>query len=108
MDETIEIESERFSIDWTYTNKNTIKLNEICWFIVDYRLDSWHIIVVTRQKLWNWEYYRYDLDHWVSKTEIRKILTDSRVKILKINNYHNSDEFPKKLGEIYEKISSGK
>ncbi len=37
MDDIIIIESERFSIDWTYTEKNEIKLSEIWGFKLDWR-----------------------------------------------------------------------
>lgn len=97
MDNIIHIEAERFSIDWTYTDKHDINLDEIWWFELDWRWDSWHIVVVTKQELSSWVYYKYDLSHWVDVREVVKLLMDKRAKIKCIRNYHNSDNFVEQI-----------
>ncbi len=104
MDDIIIIESERFSIDWTYTDKNEIKLSEIWGFNLDWRWDSWHVIVVTKKELKDSWYYSYDLWHWVSNSEVIKLLKDKRVTIRNIKNYHNSNNFVEALLKITSRL----
>lgn len=103
-DEFIEIESQRFSIDWTYSKKNKVLLKDIVGIEIDYRIEqSWHIIVVTKERIKD-KFYRYELDHWVYPTEVVKLLSEKKVKILNISNIQQCSDFTKSLLFIFKQL----
>lgn len=99
-DNVIEITAMRFSIDWTYDTKHKIDLREIWGIELDWRGDDWHVIVVTKEKDLNLKYVRYELDHWVPISEVRKLLNNPRVIIKGIGNMHSSKNFVKELQKV--------
>lgn len=101
-EEIIEVTAMRFSIDWTYDTKHKIDLNKIWGIELDWRLDDWHVIVVTKEKH-NEKYYTYELDHWVPITEIKKLLANPKVMIKKIGNMHSSKNFIEALQQVLPK-----
>ena len=92
----IEIEAQRFSIDWVYSDIHEVNVSKIFGFELHWRGDDWHVVVETKEKS-NDGYYSYDLDHWVFPKEIVKLIKDKRAKILKIVNDHSSANF---IGEV--------
>lgn len=96
----IEITSCRYSIDWVYYEKHKINLKEIWGFELHFRGDSWHVVVVTKEKDLNLKNVTYELSHWVPNSEIRKLLNNTKVMIKRIVNYHSSDNFVKELQKV--------
>ncbi len=108
-DDIIEIISNRYSLDWVSDDKHKINLKEIWGFELDWRGDSWHVVVVTKQashhdpeNIYAPKYYSYDLSHWVGHHEAAKLLANPKAVIKKIGNLHNSKNFYKELQKLIE------
>ena len=99
-DKEVIIESLYFWSDWTDTKKHVIDLTKTVGFNIDFRLTSWHVIVTTTEKKGEYEYVTNELSHEVSPKMIAEMLADDRIKILRISNYHNSDNFLEHLDKV--------
>ena len=99
-DKEVIIESLYFWSDWTDIKKHIIDLSKTIGFNIDFRLTSWHVIVTTTEKKGEYEYVTKELSHEVSPKMIAEMLADDRVKILRISNYHNSDNFLEHLDKV--------
>ena len=99
-DKEVIIESLYFWSDWTDTKKHIIDLSKTIGFNIDFRLTSWHVIVTTTEKKGEYEYVTKELSHEVSPKMIAEMLADDRIKILRISNYHNSDNFLEHLDKV--------
>lgn len=105
-EDVIEIVSVRYVSDWYDEPKHKIVLKDIIGFEIDWRADSWHVVVVTNQETNNEniyapKYYSYDLSHWVSMWEVAKLIANPKAKIRKIGNLHNSKNFYKELQKLF-------
>ena len=100
VEEIIEITAMRFSIDWTYDTKHKVDLNKIVGIELDWRMDDWHVVIVTREKTSDEKFRIYELDHWVPIAEIRKLINNPKVKIRKIGNMHSSKNFIEELHKV--------
>lgn len=98
----IELHSNRYTLDWIDVDKHEIDLNEISGFELHLRGDSWHVVVVTKERDNKDRPVTYELSHWVDISTIRKILSHPKAKVHEIVNYWRSDSayFCKKLAEI--------
>ena len=100
-EDIIEITSHRFSIDWTYDEKHKINLKDIWGVELHWRGDSWHVVVVTRERLRDDSgYSTYELSHWVNNLEIKKILNNPLIMVKKIVNYHSSKNFIQEIQKV--------
>jgi hypothetical protein len=95
----IEIIAMRFSIDWTYDTKHKVDLKKIWGIELDWRGDDWHVIIVTKEKSGD-KYRKYELDHWVPIAEIKKILSNPKIIIIRIGNMHSSKNFIQELQKV--------
>lgn len=101
-DKEIIIESIYFWSDWTDTKKHKIDLAKTIGFNIDFRLTSWHVIVITTEKESEYEYRKNELSHEVTPKMVAEMIADDRIKILNIKNYHNSDNFFEHLHKVME------
>lgn len=101
LENIIEITSQYFSSDWVDSRVHKINLDKIMGFELSFRFNDWHIVVVEKTMTINKTYNRYDLSHWVYHSECVKLLNDSRCKIFKIENMHNSPNFVKHLSFLF-------
>jgi hypothetical protein len=99
-DNEVIIESLYFWSDWTDNKKHHIDLSKTIGFNIDFRLTSWHVIVTTTEKKGEYEYVTNELSHEVAPKMIAEMIADDRIKILKITNYHNSDNFFEQLEKV--------
>lgn len=97
---TLEITSSRYSLDWFDHTKHNIDLNKVHSFEIHHRGD-WHVVVVYKPTQNNNDFYRDELGHWVSKVEVVKLIKDQRTTISKIVNYHNSTDFIQKIQSLF-------
>ena len=95
----IKLTGNRYSIDWVYDENKEIETNDIFGFELHWRGDSWHIVVRTKEKCSD-GYYYYEIGHWVDKREAKRLLSIKEAKILKIINYHSSNNFTEALLEL--------
>ena len=100
--EVIELTACRFSIDWTYDSIHKVAFADIHGFELHWRCDSWHVVVVTKNKHTDGSLSTYELDHWVPNTQIRKLINHPKAKIRKILNYHNSNNFVSEVRYIFQ------
>lgn len=108
-DKTIIIESYHFWSDYTSTEKNEINLNDILGFKLHWRLEDWHIEVVTKEKISEHKYRTYELHHGVFPVPLAKAIADNRFRrriiSVETNTYDNSFwEAIKKIMEMANKI----
>lgn len=100
MENTIKVTAWHFYSDWTETRDYSINLDEIIGFAFHWRLQDWHVEVVTKQKLGEYTFYTYELSHWVSISECQKLLQNPKVKVLRFMNTHNHDSFTEALNKL--------
>jgi hypothetical protein len=106
-DETITINSLYFWSDDTTIEEHDINLNDILGFKIHYRVDnSWHIEVVTKEKLKDGDFYSYELSHTVYVSEVLKLFTDDRCVILAITNMQQIRNFKRQLLRIFKTLNS--
>lgn len=101
-DNEVIIESLYFYSDYTDIRKHKIDLTKTIGFNIDFRLSSWHVIVVTNEKTDEYEFVTNELSHEVYPRMISEMLADDRINILSIKNYHNSDIFLEQLLFVIE------
>jgi hypothetical protein len=105
------IKGYHFWSDWTDTVSKEIDETKIWGFIIYYRLDSWHIIVVTKEESNNkyYPYHTYEIEHQVPFPEMVKLLQNPIAKsmILEIKNYHSSTDFMEKLEKLISTAQNG-
>ncbi len=104
-EEIVEIRAQRYSTDWVYETVHKVDLNKILGIELHLRGDSWHIVVVEKYKLSEETYapyYSRDLDHWVFPGEVKKLLNNPKVVILKIVNGWGRKDFNKELKKIIQ------
>lgn len=101
-DNEVIIESLYFYSDYTDIRKHKIDLTKTIGFNIDFRLSSWHVIVVTNEKADEYKFVTNELSHEVYPMMIAKMLADDRINILNIKNYHYSDIFLEQLLFVIE------
>ena len=101
-DKEVIIESLYFWSDWTDTKKHKIDLTKTIGFNIHFRLTSWHVIVTTTEKESEYKYRTNELSHEVTPKMIAEMIADDRIKILKIANDHNSDNYLEHLDKVME------
>lgn len=96
----VKLNSMYFYSDWTEEKTHNIKLDEIIGFTLHWCGDGWHVEVVTKEKKGEYDYYSYELSHFVYPKQIAEMIADDRIKILNVKNYHNSDNFFEALENV--------
>jgi hypothetical protein len=100
----IKIRGWHFWSHWTDLVTVEVDETKICGFELHQRNDSWHVVVVTKEKS-NSEcnpYHTYDIEHQVPFEEVVKLLQNPDAKILKILNYYSSDSFIPELMKLFK------
>ncbi len=95
----INIESYSSTSDWYRTENHEIEPEEIFGFELHWRGENWHVVVKTKEKCAD-GYYSYELGHWLPFSNAVDFISNKDVKILKIYNYHSSDNFNEALFKL--------
>lgn len=109
----VELTTYRYSIDWSYTEKVTINLDDYVFFTCEYRCDSWHLIG-----------HKYDKDtekwstkelsaHWCFARDIAEFIykankygksKNQMCKVSRFNNLHYHSGFYESLQRIFNMV----
>lgn len=103
IEDVIEVVSCWFALDWATDERHKINLKEIWGIELHWRADHWCVVVITKEKDLNLKNVTYELSHWVSVPEIKKLLNNPKVMIKNIVNFHSSTNFIEELQKVMSK-----
>lgn len=101
-DNIITIEALHFWSDWTTIEKHAVDIDSIIGFIIHWRGDGWHIEVKTKEKIREYEYKTYEIDHGVYPKQVAELIANEKCKILSFVNFHNSSNFIENINKVLE------
>lgn len=105
-EDIIEIVSQEYIADWVQPKTHRVNLNDIRGFDLHWRLDDWHVVVITKEVERDGKHHvSYELSNWVGLSEVIKLIQDPRVTIREIVNFHRSKNFISEVAKLAIKNS---
>jgi hypothetical protein len=97
----IEVTGYRYTSDWFIPEKRQIDTSEVWGFNLDWRGGpEWHIVIKPKDKF-KTKYIDDEVGHGVDLIETKTFLNNRLVKILKVVNFHHSDNFNQAIRELF-------
>ena len=100
----IKIKGNRYSIDWVYDETKEVEIENIWGLEYHWRGDTWHIVVVTKDKCSD-GYYHYEVGHWVDFAEAVRVMKIPEIKIIKVTT-NTMDNFKENLYKLMKEVCS--
>lgn len=112
----VKLKTQRYEIDWTYEYEINIDVDKYAYFIVEYRLASWHLIggiCHKNEKEYTFEEEELSYDYVIFKDMVDFIVNANNIedkyghkicKVADFKNLHQSPTFCKELTQLLQAI----